>query len=182
MNNILAYIESLDRSFFLGINNDIANPFFDTVFPGLRELTYVFWFLAIVYFLIKKENELALLVGAGIIVGAVFTFPMKYLIDRTRPYDTIESTRLLTASEPDPSFPSGHTELSFLAATVISRYHPEYSKYLYAFSFTVALSRIYVGVHFPIDVIGGVVIGIVLGRMVIALAQKKRDIFQKGEI
>jgi undecaprenyl-diphosphatase len=55
--------------------------------------------------------------------------------------------------------------MSFLAATIVSRFHPDYSKYLYAFSFMVALSRIYVGVHFPIDVIGGAIVGIVIGRL-----------------
>lgn len=67
--------------------------------------------------------------------------------------------------------------MSFLAATVVSRFHPEYSKYLYAFSFIVALSRIYVGVHFPADAIGGVIIGIIIGRLMILLAQRKKNIF-----
>ncbi len=110
----------------------------------------------------------------GIIAGAVFTLPVKFLIDRIRPYNQIASTRLLTPPEPDPSFPSGHTELSFLATTIVSRYHPEYNKYLYAFSFTVALSRIYVGVHFPIDVIGGAIIGVLVGRLVIILVQRMK--------
>ncbi len=175
--SFLSYIESLDHSIFIDINHDIANPFFDAVFPGLREVTYAFWFLMIVYFLLRKERKLALLIAVGIIVGAVITYPVKFLIDRARPYDQIASVRVLTPPETDPSFPSGHAELSFLAATVVSRFHPEYSKYLYAFSFVVALSRIYVGVHFPADVLGGVIIGIIIGRLMIMLAQKKKNIF-----
>ena len=175
--SFLGYIESIDHSIFIDINRGIANPFFDTVFPGLRELTYVFWFLMIVYFLLRKERKLALLITIGIVVGAVLTFPVKFLIDRARPYDQIASARVLTPPEPDPSFPSGHTEMSFLAATVVSRFHPEYSRYLYAFSFVVALSRIYVGVHFPADVLGGVIIGIIIGKLMILLAQKKKNIF-----
>ncbi len=180
--NFLTYIESVDRSIFLDINNDITNPLFDVIFPSLREFTYVFWLLLIVYFLVRKEKKLALLLTVGIIVGALFTYPVKFLLDRARPYEQITSTRLLTASESDPSFPSGHAELCFLAATVVSRFHPEYSRFLYAFSFIVALSRIYVGVHFPTDAIGGVIIGVLIGRLMIVVAQRKKDIFWEGEV
>lgn len=179
--DFLTYIVSIDQSVFLDINHSITNSVFDIVFPGLRELTYVFWLLLIVYFWMRDERELALLMGAGIFVGAAFTYPLKFIIDRTRPYDQIESARLLTPSESDPSFPSGHTEMSFLAATIVSRFHPGYSKYLYSFSFIVGLSRIYVGVHFPIDVVGGVVIGVMLGKLVLVV-QKKRNIFGEKEV
>lgn len=101
--SFLTYIESVDHSVFLDINHDIINPFFDAVFPSLRELTYVFWLLLIVYFLIRKERKLALLVTAGIIAGAIFTYPVKFLIDRARPYDQIASTRVLTPFESYPS-------------------------------------------------------------------------------
>lgn len=175
MMNFLTYIEAVDRSTFLDINQDITNPFFDAVFPSLRELTYVFWLLLIVYFWVKKERKLALLLTIGIIVGAMFTYPMKFLIDRARPC-LVESARVLTPCESDPSFPSGHTEMSFLAATVVSRFHPGYGKYLYTFSFIVALSRIYVGVHFPTDVVGGVIIGMIIGRLMIMLAQRKKNV------
>ena len=175
--NFLTYIESVDQSFFLDINHDITNPFFDAVFPSLRVLTYVFWLLLIVYFWFKKERNLALLMAVGIIAGAIFTYPLKYIIDRARPYDLIASTRLLTSPESDPSFPSAHSEMSFLASTVVSRFHPEYSKYLYAFSFIVALSRIYDGVHYPMDVIGGAIIGLIIGKLMIMLAQRKKSIF-----
>lgn len=171
--DLLTYIVSIDQSVFLDINRSIANSFFDTVFPVFREFTYVFWLLLIVYFWTRDEKELALLTGAGILAGAMFTYPLKFIIDRARPYDQIESARLLTPSESDPSFPSGHTELSFLAATIVSRYHPGYSKYLYSFSFIVGLSRIYVGVHFPMDVVGGVLVGVIIGKLVLVVREKR---------
>jgi len=173
--NFFGYIESVDYSIFLDVNQDITNPFFDNFFPLLRDITYFFWIFLIVYFWVKKEKRLAMVMTTGIIAGAVFTYPLKFLIDRQRPYEQIESTRLLTPFENDPSFPSGHTEMSFLAATIITRFHPGYGKYLYAFSFIVALSRIYVGVHFPIDVIGGAIIGIIIGRLTLRNNLLKMD-------
>ena len=118
------------------------------------------WFIIFIFQYAGKATG----TQAGIIAGAVVTYPIKFLIDRHRPYEQLDSARLLTPFENDPSFPSEHTEMSFLAATIVSQFHPSYSKYLYAFSHIVALSRIYVGVHFPIDVIGGAIVGIVIGK------------------
>ncbi|MDP3106069.1 MAG: phosphatase PAP2 family protein [Candidatus Methanoperedens sp.] len=174
---IFDYLSAVDSAVFLRINHDLVNPVFDVIFPALRELTYVFWFLMILYFWRKNEKKMALLLTVSIAAGALFTYPLKFLIDRTRPYETIESARLLTPAEFDPSFPSGHVEMSFLASIVISRFHPEYAKYLYAFSFIVALSRIYVGVHFPGDVRGGIVVGVIIGKAMILVAKRKKDIF-----
>jgi len=176
----LAGLESIDKSFFLFINHDITNRFFDAVFPVLRELTYVVWLMFIIFFWFKKERRLALVLASGLIAGALFTYPLKFIIARERPYEQLESARLLTPLEIDPSFPSAHAEMSFLASTVVSRYHPEYGKYLYAFSIIVALSRVYVGVHYPADVIGGLIIGIILGRLVLYI--EKRNESNKEEI
>jgi undecaprenyl-diphosphatase len=174
---ILEYLESVDSTVFLYINHNLTNPLFDEVFPSLRELTYVFWFLLIVYFWMKNEKKMALLLTVSIVAGALFTYPLKFLINRARPYETIESARLLTPHEYDPSFPSCHVEMSFLASTVISRFHPEYAKYLYAFSFIVALSRVYVGVHFPGDVVAGMILGIIIGKVMIMMAERMKDNF-----
>ncbi len=179
---ILEYLESVDSNAFFYINHNLTNPLFDRFFPSLRELTYVIWFLVIVYFWSKNEKKLALLLTVSIAAGALFTYPLKYLIDRARPYETIKSANLLTPAEYDPSFPSGHAEMSFLAATVVSRFHPEYAKYLYAFSFIVVLSRVYVGVHFPGDVVAGVIIGIIIGRGMLMVAERKRNIFWDKEV
>jgi len=180
--SLISFIESVDRSIFLEINLDFQNRIFDTIFPFLRDFTFIFWFGFIIYLIIKKEKKLALLMTAGIIAGAMVTFPIKYFFERERPYEQINSTRLIAPTEFDPSFPSGHTEMSFLAATIASKFHPEYRKYLYAFSIIVALSRIYVGVHFPLDTIGGVIIGILAGRIMLMIAMRRKSIFWEEKI
>ncbi len=59
------------------------------------------------------------------------------------------------------SFPSGHTTTSFALAVVIGRYYRRWEAVFFALAIGVGLSRVYVGVHFPGDILGGAVIGIV---------------------
>jgi len=112
--NFLSYIESVDYSIFMNVNQDIINPFFDNFFPLLRDLTYFFWLFLIVYFWVKKEKRLAIILAFGIIAGAVFTYPLKFMIDRARPYEQLESIRLLTPFEKRPvlSFRAYRNEFS----------------------------------------------------------------------
>jgi hypothetical protein len=53
--------------------------------------SFIFWIGFIIYLIIKKEKKLALLMTAGIIAGAILTFPVKYFFERERPYEQIDS-------------------------------------------------------------------------------------------
>jgi undecaprenyl-diphosphatase len=73
------------------------------------------------------------------------------------------------------SFPSGHAATSFAAATVIAAAAPRLRIPLYVLAALVAWSRVYVGVHYPLDVIGGAIYGTLLGLLLVrALPQLAR--------
>ena len=65
------------------------------------------------------------------------------------------------------SFPSSHAVNNFGIATMFSYYYPKLKVWLFAFASIVALSRVFVGVHYPSDVIGGAVIGTCIGAFVV---------------
>jgi undecaprenyl-diphosphatase len=62
----------------------------------------------------------------------------------------------------DGAFPSGHAATSFAGATLLSFAFPKLAPYLYVLAAAVAFSRVYVGVHYPLDIVGGAVLGVVL--------------------
>jgi len=70
------------------------------------------------------------------------------------------------------SFPSGHTTTSFACATVLSAFVPRAAPGLYALALAIGFSRIYVGVHWPFDVLGGIVLGVGVGAAVTALLRR----------
>jgi undecaprenyl-diphosphatase len=110
----------------------------------------------------------AILVAEGVSGG------LKLLLRRSRP----------AAAEPDPlplvdlpatfSFPSGHATVSFACATVLAFAIPRFVVPLYALAALIAFSRVYVGVHYPTDVIAGAVLGILLATALRMLAAARR--------
>jgi membrane-associated phospholipid phosphatase len=84
-------------------------------------------------------------------------------------------------NEPDPliviphshSFPSGHTATSFAGATALSLVYPRGTPAFFLLAAAIAYSRLYVGVHFPLDVVGGAVIGVATALLLLAVVRRR---------
>ena len=99
---------------------------------------------------------------AAVVVAEVVTDLLKLAIPRSRPdVDT------LVARPHTHSFPSGHAAIAFACATVIGAAVPQARVWLYVLAALVAWSRAYVGVHFPLDVVAGALVGVGLGLVVL---------------
>lgn len=117
--------------------------------------------LAVAYF--KHDKTLlnkAYVTGAAVLASVVITQALKYGIDRRRPYNSysqIQNEHI----ESSPSFPSGHTSAIFATATSLSLAFPKWSVIApaYTVAASVAYSRMFLGVHYPSDVLAGMIIG-----------------------
>lgn len=97
---------------------------------------------------------------------------IKVLVHRTRPYKKIENSRIVGSQAKGSSFPSGHTSQSFFMATFLLHYfHANFFICLvvYLMAFFVGITRIYVGMHYPRDVLGGAILGTAWGLLGVIL-------------
>ena len=117
---------------------------------------------------LMERNELAAYVLVAIVAEVLIVTFMKEAILRPRPYDAIVDIGWLY-SQDSWSFPSGHAAGAFALSTVIGLKVRKTLPLMAAIALVVAFSRIYIGVHYPLDVIAGSIIGILVGLLVINL-------------
>ena len=143
----------------------------------------LFWILICAILLLRKSTRMSgLTASVSISLGALCTNVfLKIVVHRTRPYLVNESLRILIDFPGDFSFPSGHTCASFAVATVMLLTLPrKYGIPAVIFASLIAISRLYIGVHYPTDVLGGLIIGIGAAFIATAIVKKitKKDVKQ----
>jgi membrane-associated phospholipid phosphatase len=124
------------------------------------------------FFFFSGYRRLGIMVALGIITLWLMVEIIKTITDRTRPYLVIATTNLVGWRERGRSFPSGHTSQTFFIASLLAQhFHLNVwaSLAIYALAIMVGFTRIYVGAHYPRDVLAGAVLGSVWGIMGVML-------------
>ncbi len=163
-------IYSFDYSILNYINEHFHNAFFDGFFSIITHLADAGWFwiaLAALLLCFKKTRKTGCVMGAALLMGVIFgNGILKPLIHRVRPYDNaawspaVTRATLLISPPSDYSFPSGHTLASFEGAFGIFLCNKKWGAPALVLAVLIAFSRLYFYIHYPTDVIGGMILGI----------------------
>ena len=164
---------TMDQSLFLWINGSLSRHWLDPVMEAATSLGNGFYLfplglLLMALFARKNFRRDFILWASTSFISFIIGTILKHLVHRNRPlaafHDGIAdhqlSVHVLGPSLYANSFPSGHTFTVFSTASLFAGLYPGLALPLYALASLTGLSRIYVGAHFPLDVLGGVAIGL----------------------
>lgn len=169
---------NIDIYLFHLINSYLTFSFFDKIMPVITSVKY--WYITYLIFALwlifksGKNGRIALitLIIAIILSDQINSAFLKELFGRIRPCHTFENVHLLVNCPISKSFPSSHAVNNFTAATVLSYFYKQYKKIFLFIAIIISYSRVYVGVHYPSDVISGALLGLIIGYLILLIIKR----------
>ena len=179
---MLEQLLHIDGQILLWIQEYLRFPALTSVMKDITNLgnAGILWILITIVLLLDKKTRNVGYMSALALIGSLIVdnILLKNLVARTRPFDVNTAVQLLVAKPRDYSFPSGHTAASFASVTALYLAgEKKMWKAALVLAVLIALSRLYLYVHYPTDIIGGVVFGSLsgyLGYKIVEWIQKKK--------
>ena len=169
-------LNQLELPVLYAIQDAIGSSFCDTFFSLITKLgdKGIFWIvLALVLLFFKKTRKAGTAMAIALILGLCVTnLGIKPLVGRIRPYAADPSIALIIPPESEFSFPSGHTSTSFECAFVLFAYHKEWGIAAIVLAALIGFSRLYLMVHYPTDVLAGVLVGALIAAAACAVGNR----------
>ncbi|WP_244833490.1 phosphatase PAP2 family protein [Clostridium sp. BJN0001] len=167
---MIQLINSIDIKILFAIQDNLRNSVLTPIFTTMTSLGNggLIWItISIILLLRRKTRRIGIICLLALVFCVIINNEIiKNIVKRPRPFNTLEDIRILIPKPDQFSFPSGHSSISFAVASVLYRKLPKkYGIIIIVVAFLIAFSRIYVGVHYPTDVIFGALSGIILGYL-----------------
>jgi undecaprenyl-diphosphatase len=165
------YLYGIDLSIFYFFNHTISTPVLDKFFSLITNVNN--WYVAYIILLlisIIKGGRAGRIVALGVLILIAFTDQVnsvliKEFFHRARPCNVLPDVITPMGCTGTFSFPSSHAFNNFAAATFIVRFFPRLWGALFITAVLISISRIYLGLHYPSDVLGGAILGSVVGYL-----------------
>lgn len=158
------------------IREHLTCRFLDAVMPVVTRLAdggAIWIVVAILLLLFRRTRKTGASVAVALLIGLIVgNLILKNAFGRIRPYDLNTGIEILVARLSDYSFPSGHTLASFEAATVLMLRDKRIGIPALILAVLIAFSRLYLYVHYPSDVLAGILLGVLIGALACRLTDK----------
>lgn len=167
MGAFLEAVTTWDASVIMAIYENVHSAFLTMFFRIVTLLGEggIFWIaVALILLFFKKTRRSGICIGASLLIGVIVgNGIIKNVVARPRPYDAIAGIESVVSHLSDYSFPSGHSLCCFEAATALAMNRTKWAIPAYVGAVLVAVSRLFLFVHYPTDVICGALLGVLFG-------------------
>lgn len=176
------WLSQFDTTLFFFINKGMENKVLDLLMPFITSKAYIIVIPFLVLFFVKEKKKAFIIIALSFI-SVLFSDGLsnllKHLIGRARPCNTLEGVHLLVGCTSSFSMPSNHASnaIAFAIPFFLSRNR---LRHLFlSLSLLICFSRVYVGVHYPLDVLVGLVVGILSSLGVITIFKVASERFRE---
>jgi len=183
----LEWLNELDKILFILINIELANPVTDFIMPIITSDIYLRVSYALVMLLLLWKGNprvrwmVLFSVITMLIVDQISSNFLKDLFARPRPCQIMSDLNLLVDCGKGFAMPSSHAANSFAQAAFFGTLAPKSRWYLIILAFLISISRVFVGVHYPGDVLAGTILGVFMGfLMAVVFIPFERRVVSRG--
>lgn len=186
----MKWIQNMDTSFLLFLQEHVRMEGMNGFWKAITSLGDRGWFwigltlvMIVIGFLFQKRSAIfykirqtGIAAAISMSIGAIVTnLCLKNWVARPRPYDAVQQIAPLLGRQVDYSFPSGHTCAAFACALIIYRMLPKrYGIPALVLATLIAFSRMYLGVHYPTDILGGFLVALASSYLAYHLVEGKQ--------
>ena len=171
------FLYSIDLVIFYFINHTLSAPFLDKFFSLITNVNS--WYIAYIILLLIsmiKGGRNGKIVAIGVLILIAVTDQLGYhilkeMFHRLRPCLVLKDAITPLGCTGTYSFPSNHAFNNFAAAVFIYKFFPKLKWALFITAILISISRVYLGLHYPSDILGGAVLGIIFGYLFALLVQ-----------
>ena len=173
---MIEQIIEIDKQIMVFFNKTISNPIFDFIMPIITNQNFlVFSGLILIGYLAYYGEKRGRITIVVLLIAASFSDAIcfqviKPWVGRIRPsHEFYDYINLLVSKGGKYSFPSNHAANSFVFATVLSYFYEKNKTFLYILASAIAFSRVYVGVHYPLDIVSGAIVGYIISWIILSM-------------
>lgn len=170
LNNFYTNLIKWDLVFYKIINKDLGNQYVFILFSSITNLLDLITLGLVIftlYSIVSKRsiplNKKLFLIIVPVLLTATINVILKLIFHRIGPTPLgLQPWPEFSLMHINYAFPSGHTSRAFALATSLSHFYPKHKRLFFIAAMLIGFSRIYIGAHYPLDVLGGAIVGIAI--------------------